>query len=216
MANPTSIAEIRREYLLGGLRRKDLRDDPLQQFTHWLEQAIEAGIAEATAMVLATADQQGRPSSRVVLLKGFDDRGFHFFTNYDSRKGRELAENPNAALTFFWPALERQVCIAGSVTKLPRDESEQYFRTRPLGSRRAAWVSRQTEIIAGRDVLENRLEEVRAHYPGEEIPTPPYWGGFVLKPVTIEFWQGRESRLHDRFRYTLQEEGAWRIDRLAP
>jgi pyridoxamine 5'-phosphate oxidase len=211
-----SIAQIRREYLLGGLRRKDLHENPLQQFRQWLEQALESGIAEPTAMVLATCDKQARPTSRVMLLKGVDERGFLFFTNYESRKGRELAENPHASITFFWPALERQIGIVGSVTKLPREESEEYFRTRPLGSRHAAWVSKQTEVIPGRDILEQRLQEVRAQYPAEEVPTPPYWGGWVLKPATIEFWQGRESRLHDRFRYTRQEDGGWNIERLAP
>jgi pyridoxamine 5'-phosphate oxidase len=160
-------------------------------------------------------DAAGRPSSRTVLLKGVDDRGFVFFTNYDSRKGRELAGNPNAALTFFWSELERQVCVAGPVTKLPTAESEAYFKSRPRGSQLGAWASNQSEVIPDRAVLEARWQELEKKYPGE-IPLPPNWGGFVLKPERIEFWQGRPSRLHDRFRYSRQADGTWIVERLSP
>jgi pyridoxamine 5'-phosphate oxidase len=211
-----SIAHIRKEYLSGGLRRKDLHADPFQQFGNWLQHALASEVPEGTAMVLATADKEGHPSSRVMLLKGFDQRGFLFFTNYNSRKGRELAENAKASITFFWPSLERQICIRGAVSRLSPAEAEEYFVTRPIGSRYAAWVSRQSEVIQSRSVLEDRLAEVRREFPVEEVPTPPYWGGFVLSPVTIEFWQGGESRLHDRFRYSRSEDGSWVIDRLSP
>ena len=167
-------------------------------------------------MVLSTADAQGRPSARVVLLKGADERGFSFFTNYESRKAAELAVNPHAALTFYWGKLERQVCISGSVTKLPRQDSEAYFRSRPRGNRLGAWVSKQSAIIESRDFLEQRLAQVERQYPGEDIPTPPYWGGYALAPSAIEFWQGRPNRLHDRFLYSRRENGGWRVDRLSP
>jgi pyridoxamine 5'-phosphate oxidase len=234
-----AIADIRREYNLTGLRRRDLAADPIDQFHQWFEQATGAraggrmrkflvGVyksllavtgtepTDVNAATLATADKQGRPSARVVLLKGVDERGFVFYTNYDSRKGRELAENPQAALVFYWADLERQVCIAGEVTRLSPAESEAYFKTRPKGSRLAAWASRQSEVIASRAVLEHLWKELQAKYPGEEVPLPPYWGGYVLSPARIEFWQGRSNRLHDRFRYTKQTDGAWRVERLSP
>jgi pyridoxamine 5'-phosphate oxidase len=214
-----SIADIRRDYNLAGLRRSDLDADPIVQFSRWFEQA-SAGRAidqgDVNAATLATADKDGRPSARVVLLKGVDARGFMFFTNYDSRKGRELAENPNASLVFYWPDQERQVCIAGQATKISRAESEAYFKSRPRGSRLAAWASRQSEVIATREVLENHWQELQAKYPGDDVPMPPNWGGFVLAPSRIEFWQGRPSRLHDRFRYSWQAEGKWLVERLDP
>ena len=166
-------------------------------------------------MTLATVDQDGKPSTRTVLLKSVDERGFIFFTNYDSRKGRELAENPNAALTFFWSDLERQVCVAGTVTKLPAAESESYFKSRPRGSRLAAWASNQSEPVPDRAALEAKWRELEKKFPGD-IPLPPNWGGYILKPERIEFWQGRPSRLHDRFRYARQADGSWKIERLAP
>jgi pyridoxamine 5'-phosphate oxidase len=208
------IADLRNEYTFGGLRRRDLDPDPLKQFNNWFQQAISAGAIEPNAMSLATVDGQGHPSSRIVLLKSVDPRGFSFYTNYESRKGRELAQNPNAALTIFWPQLERQVCIRGRCSKLSRQESEAYFKSRPLGSRLGAWVSSQSSKIANRDFLEKRLEEVTAQY-GEEPPLPDYWGGYVLDPVTIEFWQGRPNRLHDRFLYARQESN-WTLERLSP
>ena len=210
-----SLSDLRKEYTLAGLRRMDLSPDPILQFSTWLDAAIASGLSEPTAMSLATADANGSPSCRTVLLKGVDQRGFIFFTNYESRKGRELAENPRAALTIYWKELERQICISGDVVRLPANESEIYFQSRPLGSRLAAWVSRQTETIKDRAALEQTLQEVTARFPSENVPLPPYWGGFVVQPLTIEFWQGRPNRLHDRFRYTKQK-GSWLIERLAP
>jgi pyridoxamine 5'-phosphate oxidase len=213
------IADLRREYNLAGLRRRDLDADPMAQFSKWFAQAAEkyAGSAlDMNAATLATADKNGTPSARVVLLKGLDERGFIFFTNYESRKGLELAENPNAALVFYWAEQERQVCIAGSATKIPRAESEIYFKSRPRGSRLAALVSNQSEVVPDRDVLEKKWEELQAKYPGDEVPMPSYWGGFVLSPSRIEFWQGRPSRLHDRFRYLKQPDNSWFIERLSP
>jgi len=216
MADVQSIADLRREYTLAGLRRADLETDPMAQFAKWFQQALKANLAEPNAMTFATADREGRPSARIVLLKGVDERGFTFFTNYESRKGRELVENPNAALVLFWAELERQVCITGIVGKISREESAKYFNMRPKGSRLAAWVSSQSEPIAGRTVLENRLKELQAKYPGEEVPLPPYWGGYCLAPAQIEFWQGRPNRLHDRFQYVKQADNHWQIERLSP
>ena len=216
-----SIADIRRDYNLAGLRRKDLDADPIVQFSRWFEQAVTARSGEAertdvTAGTLATVDGEGRPSARVVLLKGVDERGFVFFTNYDSRKGREIAGNPNVALVFYWPDQERQVTIAGAASKVPRAESEAYFKSRPRGSRLAAVASNQSEVIANREILESRWRELKAKHPGEEVPMPANWGGFVIAPVRIEFWQGRPSRMHDRFRYARQGDGRWLIERLSP
>jgi pyridoxamine 5'-phosphate oxidase len=170
---------------------------------------------DVNAMVLATVSREGEPSSRNVLLKGVDARGFIFFTNYDSRKGRELAENPRAALTFYWPDLERQVCLAGTVTRLPDAESVAYFKSRPRESQLGAWASNQSEVVPDRAALEKKWHDTAAQFPGE-IPRPPNWGGFVLQPDRMEFWQGRPGRLHDRFRYLRQPDGSWRLERLAP
>jgi len=211
-----SIADLRREYSLTGLRKADLAGDPLQQFRHWFDQALAAGTNEPNAMVLATADAAGKPSTRVVLLKGLDERGFVFFTNCESRKARELAVNRHAALNFFWVELERQVCVTGSVTQVPREEAEAYFKTRPRGSRLGAWASKQSDTVPSREVLEARLQELEKKYPGEEIPLPPFWGGYVLAPGEIDFWQGRPNRLHDRFRYSKQSDGRWLVERLSP
>ncbi len=208
------IAAIRKEYTLAGLRRKDLHRDPMQQFKTWFLAAVSAGVAEPNAMTLATVDAQGQPSSRIVLLKDIDPRGLTFFTNYESRKGRELAGNSKAALTFFWPGLERQVGFRGQCEKLPRAESEAYFKIRPIGSRLGAWVSRQSIIIPDRAFLETKLAEVTARF-GENPPLPDYWGGYVLHPETVEFWQGRPNRLHDRFLYQRAGEH-WHIERLSP
>jgi pyridoxamine 5'-phosphate oxidase len=216
MAEPKSIAEFRREYTLTGLRRADLDADPIAQFSKWFQQAVLAEVPEPNAMTLATADKSGQPSSRIVLLKNVDARGFTFYTNYDSRKGIELIENPQAALTLFWPQLERQVCLAGTVEKVSRAESEQYFNSRPKGSRLAAWVSSQSEAIVNRAVLEEKLAELSAEHPDEIVPLPPYWGGFCVAPTRIEFWQGRPNRLHDRFRYLRQPDQSWLIERLSP
>jgi pyridoxamine 5'-phosphate oxidase len=210
------LAELRREYRRSGLRRADLLADPIAQFRSWFEQALAAELMEPSAMTLATADAAGQPSARTVLLKNVDERGFSFFTNYESRKGSELSANPRAALVLYWAELERQVCIAGTVTQLSRAESETYFKSRPRGSRLAAWISQQSQPVTNRAELEEKMKQIEAQYPGEEIPLPPFWGGYVLAPQRIEFWQGRPSRLHDRFRYTRQPDNQWRLERLFP
>ncbi|MGH2754310.1 MAG: pyridoxamine 5'-phosphate oxidase [Actinomycetota bacterium] len=196
------------------LSESDLDPDPFRLFTLWLEKALDAHPGWPNAMTLATADATGRPSARMVLLKGVDEKGFTFFTNYDSRKGRDLEQNPYAALVFHWPVLERQVRSEGPVVKLRRGESEEYFRTRPLGSRHAAWASPQSSVVPGRDVLEEGLAEAGELF-GEDVPIPPRWGGYRLTPEVFEFWQSRKNRLHDRFRYR-RTAGGWKIERLAP
>ena len=194
----------------------DLLPDPLAQFARWLEDARAGGVELPEAMTLATADTAGRPSARMVLLKSVDEDGFRFFTNTESRKARELAENPDAALVFHWPLdPRRQVTVSGTVEPLPRDESEAYFRTRPLGSRLGAWASRQTEGVPDRDALERAFAEAQAAY-GDDPPLPPWWGGYLLRPSRLEFWQNRPNRLHDRFRYSLGSDGSWSLERLAP
>lgn len=199
------------------LRRRDLDPDPIAQFRAWIGEAERASITLPNAMGLATADALGRPSVRHVLLRGLDARGFVFFTNHGSRKARQLAENPNAAVVFLWRELDRQVNATGTVSALGRDESAAYFRTRPRGARIGAWASRQSEVLTGRDELAERVAEVEARFAqSADVPLPDFWGGFVLRPETIEFWQGREDRLHDRFRYSRQGEAAWRIERLFP
>ena len=209
------ISHLRREYTQAGLSEQDLQPDPQEQFRRWIQDAIDGELTEPNAAVLATVDGQGQPSTRVVLVKGVDERGFSFFTNYESRKGRELAANPRAALTFPWVEMERQVCITGRVTQLPPEESDAYFKTRPRGSRLGAWASKQSEVIADRTILEHRLADLDREYPGNDIPMPPTWGGYVLAPDTVEFWQGRPSRLHDRLVYTRQA-GSWKVHRLSP
>ncbi len=210
-----SIAHLRREYARARLDERDVDPDPLVQFRHWFEDARRAELPEPNAMTLATATPDGVPSARMVLLKAADERGFTFFTDYRSRKGQELEANPHAALVFFWGELERQVRISGTVSRVSREETEAYFRTRPRESRLGAWTSHQSTVLAGRDVLEARLREMSARHPGDDVPTPPYWGGYLLRPDALEFWQGRESRLHDRVRYQ-REAGGWRIERLSP
>jgi pyridoxamine 5'-phosphate oxidase len=217
MASNFDIANLREEYGRRGLLESDLDPDPLRQFRKWLEEAIAQQLAEPNAMTLATVDASGQPCSRTVLLKGCDARGFSFFTNYESAKGRQLAREPRCALTFLWAALERQVNVTGRVEKVPRAETEAYFPKRPLGSRLGAWASRQSDVLADRPALEKAFEEAKARF-GENPPVPEHWGGYVVRPATVEFWQGRRSRLHDRLRYTRigQEDGAWKIERLAP
>lgn len=209
-------ADIRRDYSAGAMERADLDANPLKQFQKWFDYAVaKLSSGDVNAMVLATADKVGKPSARTVLLKGVDERGFIFFTNYESRKGRELVENPNAALIFYWQVLERQVCVAGTVSKVSAAESEAYFKSRPRDSRLAAWASNQSDIIPDRAALEKKWDEMSARFPGE-IPLPSNWGGYVLKPERIEFWQGRPGRMHDRFSYTRQPDNSWKLERLAP
>jgi pyridoxamine 5'-phosphate oxidase len=234
-----SLADLRREYTLAGLRRKDLDPDPISQFQQWFDQANSARasgrwhkflvrcykrllmiggveVVDINAMTLATVDPEGKPSARTVLLKGIDSRGFIFFTNYNSRMGRELAANPNAALVCYWPELERQVTIAGTVTKVQDPESDAYFASRPYGSRIGAWASDQSQIARDRTELEQKWKEYERRFPGPEVPRPANWGGYVLSPARLEFWQGRPNRLHDRFRYTRQADNSWLIERLSP
>ena len=215
MTPPLSIADLRREYARARLDEKDVSTDPFQQFGHWLAEAQAAETVEVNAMVLATATAAGRPSARVVLLRGFDERGFVFFTDYRSRKGEELEANPRAALTFYWGELERQVRLEGAVARTTLEESAAYFRTRPMGSRLGAWTSYQSRPIESRARLEDDLREVERRFSGPDVPLPPHWGGYRVSPETFEFWQGRESRLHDRIRYTREGE-RWKIERLSP
>ena len=208
------LAGIRTDYALKTLDETQADRDPLKQFGVWMVEAIHAQVPEPTAMTLSTVGASGRPAGRIMLLKGVDPKGFVFYTNYRSRKGRELAERPVAALTFMWKELERQVRIEGVVEKVTAAESDEYYVTRPLGSRIGAWASPQSETIAGRDWLEQRWAELAKQH-GEQPPRPPHWGGFRLLPEYIEFWQGRLSRLHDRVVYT-RAEGGWKVARLAP
>jgi pyridoxamine 5'-phosphate oxidase len=211
---PPDLAELRNDYALKSLDERDVDPDPMKQFGVWMVEAIHAQAPEPTAMTLATASAKGRPAARIVLLKGVDPRGFVFYTNYASRKGRELAANPQAALTFLWKELERQVRIEGSVEKVTAAESNAYYATRPLGSRIGAWASPQSEAIENRAWLEKRWEELGREH-GENPPLPPDWGGYRVIPDYLEFWQGRRSRLHDRIAYT-RSGNAWKIARLAP
>jgi len=234
-----SLADIRREYRVGGIRRSDLNPDPLKQFATWFEQASGARTSgrvqkflvgmykalmslagapppDVNAMTLSTVDDNGQPFSRIVLLKGVDSRGFTFYTNYHSRKGRQIESQPRAALAFFWVDLERQVCVTGRVTRLPEKESDAYFNSRPRGSRIGAWASDQSAPVENRAALEAAMTRLEKEYANREVPRPPHWGGYLLTPDRIEFWQGRPNRLHDRFVYELQPDGAWHITRLSP
>ena len=210
----SSIANIRTDYKLQTLNEVDVAANPFQQFTKWWNQAIQSKVAEVNAFTLATASKAGKPSARIVLLKGYNENGFVFFTNYNSHKGQELIENPNAAIVFFWNELERQIRIEGTVEKISQQESEEYFHARPAGSQIGAWASPQSTVIPNREILEKNETEYKNKF-GENIPKPPHWGGFVVKPILFEFWQGRSSRLHDRIQYTPQNNN-WKIERLAP
>ncbi|MEO7598944.1 MAG: pyridoxamine 5'-phosphate oxidase [Opitutus sp.] len=211
-----SLADLRKDYSLAGLAEKDLARDPFRQFDKWFQESEAAKIPEPNAMTLATATREGRPSARTVLLKGVDGRGFVFYSNYESRKGRELEINPRVTLLFPWLILERQVIIEGTVTKVSREEAEAYFHSRPLASQLGAWVSQQSSIISGRKVLEDTMKELEKKYAGLAVPLPPHWGGYRVAPETVEFWQGRRSRLHDRLRFRRGDDGSWLVERLAP
>jgi pyridoxamine 5'-phosphate oxidase len=214
--NQKDIQDIRSEYHLALLSEKDTTDDPIKQFDKWFNEALKSEQHEPTAMTLATATHDGRPSARIVLMKGFNHDGFAFYTNYLSRKGKEIAKNPLGALIFFWDVLERQVRIEGTIEKLSKEDSERYFHSRPKGSQVGAVVSPQSQEIDGRDELEKKWAEAEAQYADKEVPKPSYWGGYVLKPRLIEFWQGRPSRLHDRIAYKKIDNKNWKKVRLAP
>ena len=209
------LHKIRLDYARASLDVGDVAPDPITQLTRWMNEAIAADVPEPTAMTLATASKDGVPSARIVLCKGIDDRGLTFFTNYESHKGRELLANPRGALVFFWKELERQVRVTGTTERVSREESEAYYRTRPLGNRIGAWASAQSEPVASRAELESRFAAAEAKYATSEPPLPEFWGGYLLSPDMIELWQGRPSRLHDRLRYT-RNAGAWSLTRLCP
>lgn len=216
MAANNNIADIRKDYKLRSFTESDALKDPFAQFEKWWKEALDADADEVNAMTLATAGADGMPDARIVLLKGFDTKGFTFFTNYDSAKGGELMENPRATLVFFWKELERQVRISGLVVMVTEAESDEYFNSRPEGSRIGAWASPQSQVIDSREWLEDNEKKMKAQFPDGQITRPPHWGGYRVRPTRIEFWQGRPSRLHDRILYTLQTKGDWKIQRLAP
>ena len=212
----SNIADIRKDYMLHSLNESDVAANPIEQFTRWWDDAVKSEIEEVNAMTLATINTEGFPSARIVLLKGYDENGFVFFTNYQSHKGQELAKNPRACIVFFWKELERQVRIEGLVEKISASESEEYFQSRPVGSRIGAWASPQSTVIKGREVIEQNVIELEKKYANIHVPRPEHWGGYIVKPTSIEFWQGRSSRLHDRILYTAQNDLSWKIERLAP
>jgi pyridoxamine 5'-phosphate oxidase len=209
------VARLRKEYTRAGLKESDAASDPIEQFRSWFDGALAADLHEPNAMTLATATPDGRPSARVVLLKGFDERGFVFYTSYEGRKGRELETNPNCALVLYWGELERQVRVEGRASRVSEEESDEYFGSRPRGSQLGAWASEQSRPVEGRAVLEERLQELEVEYEGREVLRPPFWGGYRVEPEIIEFWQGRENRLHDRLVYR-RSGSSWRRERLQP
>jgi pyridoxamine 5'-phosphate oxidase len=211
-----SIADLRKEYSSQYLLESHLAVHPIDQFSTWWQQALDSAVEEANAMTLATASPDGTPSARIVLLKGFDRDGFVFFTNYKSFKGMQMEENPKACLVFFWKELERQVRITGLVKKIDVEESDAYFESRPMGSQVGAWASPQSQVIEGREWLDQQYQKFAVKFNGKEVKRPEHWGGYLVQPVIVEFWQGRPSRLHDRIQYTLEETGLWKIERLAP
>jgi pyridoxamine 5'-phosphate oxidase len=211
-----SIADLRQEYSSQSLLETDVADNPLEQFTKWWQQAVQSEIIEPNAMTLATSSSDGVPAARIVLLKGFDENGFVFYTNYNSYKGMQLEENPKACLVFFWKELERQVRIVGLVEKLAAKDNDEYFHSRPTAGQLGAVTSPQSQVIESRSWLDNHYQQVADQFKNKEIQRPSYWGGYVVKPVIVEFWQGRPNRLHDRIQYSLDENGSWKIERLAP
>ena len=213
--NNNEISNLRKDYTFKELQKKSVSKNPFEQFSKWFDDVVKTKIEQPNAMILATASKDGIPSARVVLLKGIEQNGFRFFTNYDSQKGRELIENPSASLLFFWYELERQIRISGKVEKVSIKESEEYFKTRPYESQLGAWASDQSKIIINREFLEKKFSELKMKYREGEVPLPPYWGGFKLIPHSFEFWQGRENRLHDRIAYSKEKE-EWKIERLSP
>ncbi|MEU9555589.1 pyridoxamine 5'-phosphate oxidase [Streptomyces fumanus] len=217
-AVPFDLASMRKQYRAEGLSESDLAATPVEQFARWFKQAAtDGGLFEPNAMVVSTADAEGRPSSRTVLLKHFDERGFVFYTNYGSRKARDLAVNAHVSLLFPWHPMARQVIVTGTAARTGRDETAAYFRTRPHGSQLGAWASTQSSVVGSRADLDAAYAGLAARYPeGEQVPVPPHWGGFRVTPRTVEFWQGRENRLHDRLRYVAGADGAWRVERLSP
>jgi len=210
-----NLASMRDEYTKSGLNREELHDDPVDQFEQWFQQALEADVFESNAMSLATVDERGQPSQRTVLLKYFDRKGFVFFTNYESQKAKDMAQNPKVSLIFPWLTLERQVRIQGEAERISTTESLKYFMSRPRGSQIGAWVSQQSSIISSRQLLQAKFDELKRKFSNKEVPLPSFWGGYRVVPNYFEFWQGRQHRLHDRFAYTLEEQ-EWRIERLAP
>ena len=210
------VSDLREEYTRAGLREADAHHDPIEQFRRWFDEALAANLYEPNAMTLATATRAGKPSARVVLLKGFDEKGFVFYTNYEGRKARELEENLHCALVFYWGELERQVRIEGHAERVSEEESDAYYGSRPRGSLLGAWVSEQSRPVGDREALEERLRRLETEYEGREIPRPPFWGGYRVEPEEIEFWQGRENRLHDRLLYRRQDDVGWRVERLQP
>lgn len=211
-----TIADLRKDYTLQGLSVSDVNPNPFIQFRQWFDQALAAQLPEPNAMTVATVTPDGKPRARMVLLKGFDERGFVFYTNYNSQKGQELAQNPQASLVFWWAELERQVRISGRTEKASESESDEYFYSRPLNSRLGAWASNQSEVIESREALEQRMQELQIKYQNQDVKRPPHWGGFRVIPAEIEFWQGRSNRLHDRLLYTRLDDGSWKIVRLSP
>ncbi|HEY9812686.1 MAG TPA: pyridoxamine 5'-phosphate oxidase [Candidatus Sericytochromatia bacterium] len=211
-----TIADLRIDYTKSGLVETDVDPNPFKQFKKWFDQALAAQLPEPNAMTLATVSQDGKPRARIVLLKNFNEQGFVFYTNYNSQKSQEIAQNPWAALIFWWAELERQVRIEGNVEKVAESESDEYFYSRPVGSQLGAWASQQSRVIDNREVLEHQLQELQEIYQNQNIPRPPHWGGYRIVPQAIEFWQGRTNRLHDRLYYSLQEDQTWVIKRLSP
>lgn len=211
-----TIENLRQDYRSATLNEKDVATDPISQFANWFAQALDAGLYEPNAMTLATSTHDGKPSARILLMKGFNQDGFTFYTNYLSRKGKEIAKNPVVAMVFYWGELERQVRIEGTIEKVSKEESERYFRSRPKGSQVGSMASPQSQQIANRNIIEDSLQQLEAKYQDSDVPKPAYWGGYIVKPQTVEFWQGRTNRLHDRIEYRKVDKKKWKIVRLAP